>query len=142
MVSELGDRIQIVGDDLLVTNPERVRRAIREGAANALLVKLNQIGTLTETIEAVEPATAPAGARSPRTALARPKTATIADLAWRSTWARSRPAPRPALTALPSTTSCCASKPNWAKPPDQEAITAELPAQPTPCRLSSGKTGR
>ncbi len=51
---EVGDKIQIVGDDLLVTNPERVRRAIREKAANALLVKLNQIGTLTETIEAVE----------------------------------------------------------------------------------------
>ncbi len=51
---ELGSRIQIVGDDLLVTNPERVRRAINEKAANALLVKLNQIGTLTETIEAVE----------------------------------------------------------------------------------------
>src|SRR5512133_3484318 len=54
MVREMGDRIQIVGDDLLVTNPERVRRAIREKAANALLVKLNQIGSLTETIEAVE----------------------------------------------------------------------------------------
>jgi len=51
---ELGGQIQLVGDDLLVTNPERVRRAIREKAANALLVKLNQIGTLTETIEAVE----------------------------------------------------------------------------------------
>lgn len=54
MVQELGSKIQLVGDDLLVTNPERVRRAIREKAANALLVKLNQIGTLTETIEAVE----------------------------------------------------------------------------------------
>lgn len=54
LTSELGDRIQIVGDDLLVTNPERVRRAIREKASNALLVKLNQIGTLSETIEAVE----------------------------------------------------------------------------------------
>ncbi len=54
MVQEMGDRIQIVGDDLLVTNPERVRRGIRENAANALLVKLNQIGSLTETIEAVE----------------------------------------------------------------------------------------
>ncbi len=51
---EIGDRVQIVGDDLLVTNPERVRRAIRERACNALLVKVNQIGTLTETIEAVE----------------------------------------------------------------------------------------
>jgi enolase len=54
ITQELGGRIQIVGDDLLVTNPERVRRAIKEKAANALLVKLNQIGTLTETIEAVE----------------------------------------------------------------------------------------
>jgi enolase len=54
LTAELGDRIQIVGDDLLVTNPERVRRAISMKAANALLVKLNQIGTLTETIEAVE----------------------------------------------------------------------------------------
>lgn len=54
MTAEVGDKIQIVGDDLLVTNPDRVRRAIKEKAANALLVKLNQIGTLTETIEAVE----------------------------------------------------------------------------------------
>lgn len=51
---EMGHRVQVVGDDLLVTNPERVRKAIKEKAANALLVKLNQIGTLTETIEAVE----------------------------------------------------------------------------------------
>jgi enolase len=51
---ELGNRIQLVGDDLLVTNPERVRRAIQDKACNALLVKLNQIGSLTETIEAVE----------------------------------------------------------------------------------------
>jgi enolase len=54
MVAELGDRIQIVGDDLLVTNPERVRQAVKDHAATALLVKLNQIGTLTETIEAVD----------------------------------------------------------------------------------------
>ncbi|KPL91568.1 phosphopyruvate hydratase [Levilinea saccharolytica] len=54
MTAELGSKIQIVGDDLLVTNPERVRRGIREKACNALLVKLNQIGSLTETIEAVE----------------------------------------------------------------------------------------
>jgi len=54
LTAEVGNKIQIVGDDLLVTNPERVRRAIQEKAANALLVKLNQIGSLTETIEAVE----------------------------------------------------------------------------------------
>lgn len=53
---ENGSRMQIVGDDLFVTNPERVRRGIKEGAANALLVKVNQIGTLTETWDAVSTA--------------------------------------------------------------------------------------
>ncbi len=52
--AELGSRIQIVGDDLLVTNPERVKRGIDEKTCNALLVKVNQIGSLTETIQAVE----------------------------------------------------------------------------------------
>jgi enolase len=54
LTKTLGGRVQIVGDDLLVTNPERVRRGISEESCNALLVKLNQIGSLTETIEAVE----------------------------------------------------------------------------------------
>ena len=54
LTERIGDRVQIVGDDLLVTNTERLARAIRERAANSILVKLNQIGTLTETIEAVE----------------------------------------------------------------------------------------
>jgi enolase len=50
---EAGDRLQIVGDDLLVTNPERVRKAVEVNACNSLLTKVNQIGSLTETIEAV-----------------------------------------------------------------------------------------
>ncbi len=54
MTAELGSRVQIVGDDLFVTNPEILTRGIAEGLANALLVKVNQIGTLTETLEAVE----------------------------------------------------------------------------------------
>jgi enolase len=54
MTTELGRRIQIVGDDLFVTNPRRIARGIAEGAANAVLVKVNQIGSLTETFEAVE----------------------------------------------------------------------------------------
>ncbi len=49
---ELGDKVQIVGDDLFVTNPERLRKGIRKGSANALLLKVNQIGTLTEALEA------------------------------------------------------------------------------------------
>ncbi|GGN58071.1 enolase 1 [Actinoplanes lobatus] len=54
LTAELGDKIQIVGDDLFVTNPQRLARGIAENAANALLVKVNQIGSLTETLDAVE----------------------------------------------------------------------------------------
>ena len=54
MTEKLGDKIQVMGDDLLVTNPERIRRAIKEGTVNSSLIKLNQIGSLTETLEAVE----------------------------------------------------------------------------------------
>ncbi|MDK6374268.1 enolase C-terminal domain-like protein, partial [Actinotignum timonense] len=54
LTSEIGDRVQIVGDDLFVTNPTRLQKGIETKAANALLVKVNQIGSLTETLEAVE----------------------------------------------------------------------------------------
>ena len=53
MTNQLGSRIQIVGDDLFVTNPERLAKGIKHGSANAMLVKVNQIGTLTETLDAV-----------------------------------------------------------------------------------------
>jgi len=54
LTTTLGDRIQVVGDDLFVTNPERIARGIATGAANAVLVKVNQIGSLTETFDAVD----------------------------------------------------------------------------------------
>ncbi len=54
LTKQLGERVQLVGDDLFVTNVERIRRGVAEGCANAVLIKLNQIGTLSETIEAVE----------------------------------------------------------------------------------------
>ncbi len=54
LTQEIGDRVQIVGDDLFVTNPERLGDGIARGAANAILVKVNQIGTLSETLDAVE----------------------------------------------------------------------------------------
>jgi len=53
LTTAIGDRVQVVGDDLFVTNPERIEEGIERGAANALLVKVNQIGTLTETLDAV-----------------------------------------------------------------------------------------
>jgi enolase len=81
MMERLGDKLQIVGDDLLVTNTERIARGIEEQAANSVLIKLNQIGSLTETIAAVRMAhkhnwTAVVSHRSGET-----DDATIADLA-------------------------------------------------------------
>jgi enolase len=81
LTTELGDRVQLVGDDLFVTNPERLREGIERGVGNSILVKVNQIGTLTETIEAVRLAqehgyTAVMSHRSGET-----EDATIADLA-------------------------------------------------------------
>jgi len=81
LTDRIGQRVQLVGDDLFVTNPERLRMGIRRGLANSLLVKVNQIGTLTETLEAVDMAhragyTAVMSHRSGET-----EDTTIADLA-------------------------------------------------------------
>jgi enolase len=81
LTEKVGDRLQLVGDDLFVTNIERLRRGVDEGVANAILVKVNQIGTLTETLEAI------ALARSSRYAVVishrsgETEDTTIADLA-------------------------------------------------------------
>ena len=58
LTKSLGDRVQLVGDDLFVTSTERLARGIESGVANAILIKLNQIGTLTETLESIEMARA------------------------------------------------------------------------------------
>ncbi|MBO9517441.1 MAG: phosphopyruvate hydratase [Porphyrobacter sp.] len=81
LTDKIGDRVQLVGDDLFVTNPERLRMGIGQGLANSLLVKVNQIGTLTETLQAVDIAhragyTAVMSHRSGET-----EDSTIADLA-------------------------------------------------------------
>jgi len=54
LTERLGERVQLIGDDLFVTNTERLQRGIEQGVANAILIKVNQIGTLTETLEAIE----------------------------------------------------------------------------------------
>jgi len=81
LTQELGDRVQLVGDDLFVTNPERLAKGVQDGLANSILVKVNQIGTLSETLDAVDMAhraayTAVMSHRSGET-----EDATIADLA-------------------------------------------------------------
>jgi enolase len=81
LTSQLGDRVQLVGDDLFVTNPERLRRGIDEGVANAILVKVNQIGTLTETLEAIRVAQAAGYVAVISHRSGETEDATIADLA-------------------------------------------------------------
>ena len=81
MTAELGEDVQLVGDDVFVTNPEILERGVREGLANALLVKLNQIGTLTETLAAVEMAKRAAYANVISHRSGETEDTTIADLA-------------------------------------------------------------
>jgi enolase len=81
LTAELGARVQLVGDDVFVTNPEILGRGIADGIANALLVKVNQIGTLTETLEAVEMAKTSAYANIMSHRSGETEDTTIADLA-------------------------------------------------------------
>jgi len=81
LTQALGDRLQLVGDDLFVTNPERLRRGIDERVANAILVKVNQIGTLTETLEAIDLARANGYAAVISHRSGETEDTTIADLA-------------------------------------------------------------
>jgi Enolase len=81
LTKELGGKVQLVGDDLFVTNPERLKKGIENGSANSILIKLNQIGTISETLEAIRMAhkagyTAVVSHRSGET-----EDTTIADLA-------------------------------------------------------------
>jgi len=79
--NSLGDKVQLVGDDLFVTNSERLARGIKEGVANSILVKVNQIGSLTETIEAVNLATQNAYSSVMSHRSGETEDSTIADLA-------------------------------------------------------------
>jgi enolase len=81
LTEALGGRVQLVGDDLFVTNPERLKRGIVEGVANAILVKVNQIGTLSETLDAVETAHRAGYAAVMSHRSGETEDATIADLA-------------------------------------------------------------
>ncbi len=91
LTERLGDRVQLVGDDIFVTSLERLRRGIDGGVANAILVKVNQIGTLTESLDVIELAQRAATASSSRTARARPRTRRSRISPSRRMRARSRP---------------------------------------------------
>ena len=126
LADALGDRIQVMGDDIFVTNSERIARGIEMGCANSVLIKLNQIGTLSETLDAIEMAKRAGWTPSSRIVRERPRTPRWPI--WRSprTQGRSRAAHRPDRSASPSTTSCCASRRSWAVP---QSFPADAPSR-------------
>ena len=121
LTERLGERVQLVGDDLFVTNVERLRRGIEDGVANSILVKVNQIGTLTESLEAIAMArsagyTAVISHRSGET-----EDTTIADLAVATNAGQIKTGAPSRSIAPRSTTSCCGSKGSSARTPNTPA---------------------
>ena len=110
LTDAIGDRVQLVGDDVFVTNPVRLADGIAQGVANSILIKVNQIGTLTETWRPWKARIKPATRRSSRTAPVRPRTRPSPTSPSPPTPARSRPARSAARTAWPSTTNSSASR--------------------------------
>ena len=131
LTQAVGDKVQLVGDDLFVTNPQRLQTGIDTGVANSILIKVNQIGSLTETLDTVELATRHGYTSVMSHRSARPRMPRSPTSPSPPTAVRSRPERPPAATASPSTTSCCASRPNSATPPS----TAAAP----PCALAGLK---
>ena len=125
LTDALGDRCQLVGDDLFVTNPERLGRGIEAGVGNSILVKVNQIGTLTETLEAVRMAREAGYTRRHVAPLGR-------DRGHDDRRPRGRHRLRPdqdrahprAPIGSPSTTSCCGSRRSSAPPPSYPGLRA------------------
>ena len=118
LTRRLGDRTQILGDDLFTTNPARLARGIERGIANAVLVKMNQIGTLTETLDVIAQAQA-SGLRAGRLRSLGRDRATTSSPTSPSAPApvRSRSARWPSRSGSRSTTSCCASRSSSATRP-------------------------
>jgi enolase len=117
LTEALGGKGQIVGDDLFVTNPERLRRGIADRSANALLVKVNQIGTITETLDAVSLAHRSGFACMISHRSGETEDTTIADLAVATNCGQIKAGAPPAPSASPSTTSSCGSRSYSMTPP-------------------------
>ena len=114
LTERLGGKVQLVGDDVFVTNPAILRRGIDAGIANSILIKLNQIGTLTETLERSRSRVTRGYSAVVSTAPARPRTRLSPTSPSQRASGRSRPARQPALNASRSTTSFCGSRTNSA----------------------------
>jgi enolase len=128
LTDKLGAKTQLVGDDLFVTNVQFLQKGIDQGVANSILVKVNQIGSLTETLDAVELATATPTPPCSATAPAKPRTPPSPTSPWPPTAARSKPARSAAPTGSPNTTSSSASRRNSA----DEALSSRAPGGRSP----------
>jgi hypothetical protein len=95
LTDALGKKIQLVGDDIFVTNTERLAMGIEKGIANSILIKVNQIGTLTETLEAMKMASDAGYTSWSRTVPARPRMPSSPTWPWPPARARSRPGRQP-----------------------------------------------
>ena len=118
----LGDKVQLVGDDLFVTNVERLQRGINEKVGNAILIKLNQIGSVSETLDAIRLAICMAIGRLFRTAPERRKTLLSPTWRWQPGPARLKRGRCPAPNASPNITASCSLKRNWGSPPAFKTI--------------------
>ena len=127
LTERLGDRVQLVGDDLFVTNTERLARGIERGVANAILIKVNQIGTLTETLDAIELAQQRGYATVISHRSGETEDTTIADLAVATDAGQIKTGAPSRTTGRRSTTSCCASRRSSATRPMYPGL-GRLPA--------------
>ena len=110
LTAALGERVQLVGDDIFVTNTRILERGIREGVCNSILIKLNQIGTLTETLDAIEMAKRAGYASVVSHRSGKPKIRLLPMWSSLLMLDRLRPVHCPVLIAPRNTTSCCASR--------------------------------
>ena len=113
LTKELGGRIQLVGDDLFVTNTKRLSKGIELGAGNAILVKVNQIGTLSESFEAIEMAKRAGFGTIISHRSGETEDPSLRILQWLSMQDKLRPALPAVLTAWPNTISCCVLRKIW-----------------------------
>jgi enolase len=137
MTDRLGKQVQIVGDDLFVTNTKILKEGIDKGIANSILIKINQIGTLTETFAAIEMAkragyTAVISHRSGET-----EDSTIADIAVGLNAGQIKTGSLSRSTAWPSTTNCCALKKTWAKSLTTQAALRFTTCADRPCACAA-----
>ena len=117
MTDKLGKKVQIVGDDLFVTNTERLSRGIEQGVANSILIKVNQIGSITETIQAVNMARAASYSSVMSHRSGESEDTTIADLAVALIPDKLKQVRPLGLIVLQSTINFCVSRKNWEMQP-------------------------